>query len=211
MLMAGIGGILWYGNLNNCAGELTGRQASSYSDIGPIETLAGVPASLPSGFEFAAVNPEFIAYARKNLLPPPDQMIDGVPVQLAYDHVFQRFFRLMAASLLTLLERHDLAGESAQYLTDTSSGVDGIEWLEDRYAGAVAGYDEGWDGTTMTAPMAMGFWLRRHADGSLAASWHGLRDVMDRYDPAWLAEQKARLPKAAAALEQLPDPLAGQP
>lgn len=211
MLMAGIDGILFYGNLNNCAGELTGQRPGWYSDIAPIEALAGVPATLPGTYQFASVNPEFIAYARQHLLPPPDQRIDGVPVQLAYDRVFRRFFRLMTVSLMTLLETTDIALEAKHYVNDTSSGQDGIDWLEARYAGRIAGFLEGWDGTTLTAPMAAGFWLRRYADNSWAASWHGLREVLDRYDAPWLTEQKAQYPKAAAALAQLPDPLAGVP
>lgn len=211
-LMAGIGGILWYGNLNSCAGELTGQKPRSYADIAPIEALAGVPATLPSSqFSFATVNPEFIAYARQHLLPPPDQTIEGIPVQLAYDRVFRRFFRMMTASLIMLLETTDIELESQSYLSNTAAGADGLDWLAAQYAGTVPGYNEPWDGTTMTAPMAVGFWLRRHVDGSLAASWHGLREVLDRYDPTWLAEHKARNPKAAALLEQLPDPLSATP
>jgi hypothetical protein len=212
MFMAGVHGILYYGNLNNCAGELIGQPPGWYSDIAPIEAFAGVPASLPSTtYSFATVNPEFIAYARRQLLPPPDQAIDGIPVQLAYDRVFRRFFRLMTVSLMTVLETTDIARETDDYLAATSAGQDGITWLEGRYNGRIAGFPEGWDGTTLTAPMAAGFWLRRHADKSFAASWHGLREVLDRYDPAWLAEQKAQYPKAAAALEQLPDPMVTQP
>lgn len=210
MLMAGIGGILWYGNLNNCAGELTGRAPSSYSDIGPIEALAGVPATLPgSRFDFATVNPEFIAYARHNLLPPPDQTIDGIPPQLAYDLVFQRFFRVMGLTLVMLLEHHDIDAETQQYLSATSAGADGIEWLEGQYARFIDGATEPWDGTTMTAAMAVGFWLRRHADGSLAACWYGLRDVLVRYDRAWYDEIMMN-GKAKAKLELLPDPLGSQ-
>jgi hypothetical protein len=212
MLMAGIRGILYYGNLNNCAGELTAQPPRNYADIGPIEALAGVSATVPaSHLEFAAVNPEFIAFGRQHMLPSPEQAIDGVPVQLAYDRVFQRFFRLMAASLLTLLETTDIDLETKHYLNATATGSDGIEWLEGRYGGRISGFVEGWDGTTLTAPMAAGFWLRRRADGSFAAAWHGLRDVMDRYDPVWLAEQKLLFPKAADVLAQLPDPLGKQP
>lgn len=212
MLMAGIGGILYYGNLNDCAGELTGQRTKHYADIGPIETLAGVPATLPnSRFGFETVNPEFIAYARTRLLPPPEQTIDGLSAQLAYDLVFQRFFRVMGLSLIDLLERNDIEVETKRYLAATSAGQDGIEWLENQYAGRIAIAPEGWDGTTMTAPMAFGFWLRRHADGSLAACWHGLRDVLLHYDSTWLNENLGHNGKAAAALERLADPLRGQP
>lgn len=206
MLMAGVHGILYYGDLNNCAGELTGQPPRSYSDIAPIEALAGVPATLDApGLDFAAVNPEFIFYARRNLLPSPEQTIDGVAVQMAYERVFSRFFRLMTASVLMLLETTDIDRETREYLADTSAGADGMDWLEQRYAGQIRGFRGSWDGTTMTPPMAAGFWLRRRADGSFAAAWHGLREVLDRYDPVWLAEQKAASPKAAATLEQLPD------
>src|SRR5690606_2538539 len=121
---------------NTCAGELTGQAPRSYSDIGPIEALAGVPATLPGAqLEFRAVNPEFIAYARRNLLPSPEQTIDGISAQLAYDLVFQRFFRVMAASLLALLETTRIDDETSTYLAATMAGADGIEWLEARYGG----------------------------------------------------------------------------
>ena len=212
MLMAGVRGILFYGDLNTCAGELTGQAPRSYSDIGPIEQLAGVSATLPnSSLKFASVNPDFIAYARQNLLPAPDQMIDGVAVQLAYDRVFQRFFRVMGLALIQTLEVQNIDTETRQYLAATTAGTDGIEWLENHYGGFIGIAPESWDGTTMTGPMAVGYWLRRHADGSLAANWYGLRDVLQRYDPQWLSETLAQNPKAAAALEQLVDPLGAKP
>ncbi len=208
MLMGGIRGILYYGDLNNCAGELSGVPTQSYTDLRPLEALAGVPATLPApDLEFSAVNPEFIAYARRNLLPHPEQTIEGVPAQLAYDRVFARFFRVMTASLMMLLETGDLDGETQRYLQDTAVGIDGIEWLENNYAGRVPEYPQSHDWTTLTAPMAAGFWLRRRADGSFAAAWHGLREVLERYDADWLAQQQARHPNAAAALAQLRDPL----
>ncbi|MFO7563007.1 MAG: hypothetical protein R6X02_10225 [Enhygromyxa sp.] len=211
MLMGGIRGILFYGDLNTCAGELSGQPSRSYSDIKPIEALAGVSATLPNAsLKFATVNPEFIAYARQTLLPAPEQAIDGVPVQLAYDLVFQRFFRVMSLSLIRLLEVGNIDAETQQYLAATSAGTDGIEWLESSYSGFVPGDNEHWDGTTMTAPMAVGFWLRRHADGSLAACWYGLRDVLIRYDNPWLGDQLAHNPKAAAALALLADPMETQ-
>lgn len=212
MLRAGISGILHYGDLTACAGELTGVTPNHFTDLAPLEALAGVPTSLPNPhLQFATVNPEFIAYARRHLLPPPEQTIDGIPTQLAYDRVFRRFFRLMGASLLMLLDSADIDRETRDYLADTSVGMDGIDWLEARYSGRLRDFPEAWDGTTMTAPMAAGFWLRRNADSSLAASWHGLRELLERYDPSWLAEQYARYPNAVPKLALLPDPLEVQP
>ena len=57
--------------------------------------------------------------------------------------------------------------------------------------------------------MAAGFWLRRELDGSFAACWHGLREVLKRYDATWLGELQASYPLAASALAGVPDPFAG--
>jgi hypothetical protein len=204
--MAGTGGILYYGGLNRCAGEIIGEPPRSYTDLQPIERLAGISATLPNPrLPFATVNPEIIHWARAQLLPGPGQSIDGVPIQLAYDRVFHRFFRVMAISLMELHQQYALTAEADVYLRDTSSGADGIGWLERRYASMPA-LGGSWDGTTLTTPMAAGFWLRRQLDGSLAPCWHALRDVLERYDPTWLAEQLAAHPNAATALAQLPDP-----
>jgi hypothetical protein len=204
--MAGISGILYYGNLNNCIGDIVGQAPRSYSDIAPIEQFAGVSATLPnSSLPFDTVNPQIIFWARAQLLPGPSQYIDELPVQLAYDRVFHRFFRVMAVSLMELHQQYTLSTEAQAYLRDTSKGNRGIDWLEGRYSASMPAFGGSWDGTTMTTSMAAGFWLRRHLDGSLAACWHGLRDVLERYDPQWLTEQLANYPNAAAALAQLPD------
>jgi hypothetical protein len=206
MLMAGIHGILYYGALNECAGRLVGQEPASYSDHAPIGALAGVPVTLVNpSLPFETVNPEIIAWARARLLPSPDQTIEGIPVQVAYDRVFSRFFRLMGESLFYLLESKSIDAEAAAYIRDVElHHVDGVEWLERRYTG-IPTHGGSWDGTTLTAPMAAGFWLRRQLDGSLSACWHGLRDVFERYDRAWLDELDARYPNAAGLVAQLPD------
>lgn len=206
MMMAGIGGILYYGALNVCAGRLVGQPPASYTDTGPIAALAGVPVTLVNpNLPFETVNPEIIAWARARLLPSGEQSIDGIPVQLAYDRVFSRLFRLMGESLFYVLETTSIDTEASTYIQDVAQGrVDGISWLENRYA-AIPAHGGSWDGTTLTAPMAAGFWLRRQLDGSLPACWHGLRDVFERYDRAWLDDLRARYPKAANSLAQVPD------
>lgn len=206
MLMAGTSGILYYGALNECAGRLVGHAPASYTDTEPIGALAGVPVTLVNpSLPFDTVNPEIIAWARARLLPSGEESIDGVPVQLAYDRVFSRFFRLMGESLFYVLDSTSIDVEADVYIQDVQLGhIDGIEWLERRWA-AIPAHGGSWDGTTLTAPMAAGFWMRRHLDGSLPACWHGLRDVFERYDPAWLVDLQARYPKAASLVAQLPD------
>lgn len=206
MMMAGTRGILYYGALNECAGRLIGQSPASYSDTGPIGVLAGVPVTLVNpSLPFETVNPQIIAWARARLLPSADQSIEGIPVQLAYDRVFSRFFRLMGESLFYVLDSSAIEVEATTYIQDVEQRrVDGIQWLEHRYAGIPA-HGGSWDGTTLTAPMAAGFWLRRELDGSLPACWHGLRDVFERYDRAWLDDLRARYPNAASWLAPLPD------
>jgi hypothetical protein len=206
MLMAGTRGILYYGALNECAGRLVGHSPANYADHEPIGALAGVPVTLSNpNLPFETVNPEIIEWARARLLPSADQSIQGIPVQLAYDRVFSRFFRLMGESLFHLLDSKSIDAEATTYIQDVERRhVDGIEWLEARYSG-IPSHGGSWDGTTLTAPMAAGFWLRRQLDGSLPACWHGLRDVFERYDRAWLDDLRARYPNGASIAAQLPD------
>ena len=130
-------------------------------------------------------------------------------VQEAYDRVFYRFFQAMAVSLIYLHQDRMLADEAQAYLRDVQRGANGIDWLENHYGPYLPALGGSWDGTTMTTPMAAGFWLRRELDGSSAACWHGLRDVLERYDRQWLDDLLAKNPQAAAILSALPDPVGG--
>lgn len=212
MLTAGISGLLYYGGLSPCATEQTGTSDQSWGDPKALGDFAGVPTRNPrsSISQFTPVNPEFVHWARKTLLADPETLIDGRRVQDAYDAVFQRFFRLMLLSAVALVERtgsvDGLAGEAKVYLADTDAGAYGVDWLEGRYYGMVPSYPEGQDGTTMTAGMAAGFWLRRQVDGSLASCWHGAVEVAALYDRFWLAEQQSAHKPAFDQLDALVDP-----
>ena len=43
MLMGGISGILYYGDLNTCMAAVNGKKPKSYSDNKPFEELSGIP------------------------------------------------------------------------------------------------------------------------------------------------------------------------
>lgn len=207
MLMAGTAGIMHYNGLDTCAGEIGNRPRGPWGDLSSLEALAGIPtASKHSGLAFDAVNPEFIAWARETLIPAPGATIEGITIQLAYDEVFSRLFRVMGETALLLHERYDINTEARRYLSDTDAGVEGPEWLEDAYGGTLDQYGADVDGTTMTPALAMGFWLRRSSDGSFAACWYAVHDVLTRYDRRWLDQQRRRYPKGWAAVEALPDP-----
>lgn len=206
MLMAGSHGVLYYGALNECAARMVGTSTSNYADLEPISVLAGVPVTLPNpNLPFDTVNPDFLRWVRVHLLPAAEQSIDGISVQLAYDRVFSRMCRQFGEALFYLLDEKAIDSEASQYVQAVQQkGVDGIDWLEQRYV-SVTGQGGYRDYTTLTPPMAVGFWLRRHLDGSLPACWHTLREVFERYDRAWFDDLRANYPKAAAAVAQLPD------
>lgn len=212
MLSAGINGLLYYGGLSPCASEQTGTRENSWGDHQALGDFASVPTRNPNSTisQFTPVNPEFVLWARKSLLANPEMLIDGQRVQDAYDRVFQRFFRLMLLSAVALVERTGsldaMANEGQTYLADTDAGAYGVDWLEQRYYGLVPSYPEGQDGTTMTAGMAAGFWLRRQIDGTIASCWHGAVEVAALYDPFWLAEQRAAHGPAFNQLDALVDP-----
>jgi hypothetical protein len=212
MLTAGISGLLYYGGLSPCASEQTGTHERTWGDHQALGDFAGVPTRNPNSSiaQFTPVNPEFVLWARKSLLADPELLIDGRRVQDAYDRVFQRFFRLMLLSAVALVERtgsiDGMASEGQVYMADTDAGAYGIDWLEQRYFGLVPSYPEGQDGTTMTAGMAAGFWMRRQIDGSMASCWHGAVEVVQLYDPYWLAEQRGAHGAAFDQLDALVDP-----
>lgn len=212
MLSAGISGVLHYGGLDTCAAEQTGTAHAGWGDIAGLDQFAGVPTRNPSSgiTQFTPVNPEFVLWARKTLLADPEALIDGHRVQDAYDRVFQRFFRLMVLSAVALVEKtgslDGLASEATVYLADTDAGAYGVDWLEQRYYGLVPAYPETQDGTTMTAGMAAGFWLRRQVDGSLASCWQGALEVAELYDRFWLAEQRTAHAQGFALLDVLVEP-----
>jgi hypothetical protein len=212
MLTAGISGLLYYGGLSPCASEQTGTTDTNWGDPKALGDFAGVPTRNPNSSisQFTPVNPEFVHWARKTLLAHPEALIDGRRVQDAYDRVFQRFFRLMLLSGVALVERtgsvEGLGGEAKLYLADTDAGAYGVDWLEGRYYALVPSYPESQDGTTMTAGMAAGFWLRRQIDGSLASCWHGAIEVAELYDQFWLAEQRSAHGPAFDQLDALTDP-----
>jgi uncharacterized protein len=195
---AGIGGVMHYGSLSECAGELIGVPQKSYSDDEPIAALAGMPLygeRMSEDKPFGFYNPELVRWGYENLVPDPETEIDGVPVREIYRVVFARFFRLMADSYLYLSESKKLERETRAYwrfAKRKKRGGGGIEWLQNRYADALPQYGGGWDGTTMTPQMAIGFWLRRHKDGTDGELWTGLRMVLDTYDADWYRERASR-------------------
>jgi hypothetical protein len=191
MLMGGISGILYYGDLNTCMAAVKEKKPKSYSDNTPFEEISGIPvmsdshdAAKPFGF----YNPDIVRWGHENLIPAADASVAGVPVQDIYDKVFSRFFRMMTESYLYLVDSGTYSQEMTAYwdMAEKKS-QDGLDWLQARYQNALPAYSCPWDGTTMTPQMAVGFWLRRGLDGTGPELWTGLKKVMKRFDSAWFS------------------------
>jgi len=196
MLQAGIRGILYYGDLNTCAGQLVGTRPRSYSDDTPFAELSGLPIHSDRMHEdqpFGFYNPDLVDWGRRNLIPDPTTAIAGVRAQDVYDGIFQRFFRVMAEAYLHLVSSGSYQQDMDAYLSMANdSSTDGIDWLQARYAGVLRNYPAGPDGTTMTAQMAIGFWLRRGIDGTSDELWEALRQVMQTYGGSWYGSVRQR-------------------
>ncbi len=199
--MAGVSGILDYGSLTRCVGELSETKQSSFSSLEPLEALAGMPIREDvheDGYQpgrFDRYQAEAVAWGAGALVPAPDlETVEGWTAAGLYQVGFSRFFRLMTHSYLDLIARDALDGDRDRYLAATASGQDGIDWLHAHYGGRLSEYGGFYDGTQMTAGMAYGFWLRRSDDGSADALWTALRDFMRLYDASWFARLEARYP-----------------
>ncbi len=191
---AGINGILSYGGLLGCVGKLVGSN-ERWPDIDILADFARV-ALLAAGERkkpFRFFNPELVKWGYQTLLPDPELIIAGTPAQVIYDKVFFRFSRMMTEAYVALLDSGRIDREKDAYWAFALKGKgDGLDWLDARYKGWLPAYDQEWDGTTMTGPMAIGFWLRRTIDGTADEVWIGLRQVLWAYDREWYSTLKAR-------------------
>lgn len=195
MLLAGINGILYYGDLNQCFAEQLETGVTSYSDNQPFEKMSGLPihsdqmdGSQPFGF----YNPDLIVWGHENLIPAQTDLIAGVPAQTIYTGVFSRFFRMMTESYLHLVQSGTYRQEmDAYWKVAAAQKQDGIDYLQARYHGVLSSYGGSWDGTSMTPQMAIGFWLRRGLDGTNDELWTGLKKVMLRFDGEWYANLRS--------------------
>jgi hypothetical protein len=183
--IAGIGGIVRYGGIIDAAAQFVKKQPQpSFGDLEPIERLAGRRIYTAP----MRVNPDFVRWAVQNTVPPPETRILDHTAKEYYDHLFSRFFRLMAAAHVWLDGPGRLERERAAYFkASTSAKFDGVEYLEKHFDGVLPAYAMRADGTAFTPAMAIGFWLRRSADGTAPELWSALQKMLTAYDPQFKA------------------------
>ena len=197
---AGTDGFYRYGGMWDCLRVHHGEGARETKAHGWLEGMAGAPlltGHIGEGYRrgFDAYNPAVIDWAAANLVPRPEQAFRGGTFQDAYDQTFFRAVRLYALAHATLTTRYDLDAEAAAYrqAMTTEPEFDGLDWLHARYGGVMAdAYPLPWDSTMLTGPMAMGFWLRRHLDGTAPRLHAHLDELLERYDPAFHAKLRLR-------------------
>jgi len=198
--VAGIDGIMSYGGLAEAIAVHLGRAKPPFGDLRPVETLSGLKIHRRRGQgprDFDRFDPAIIRWGYRNLIPAPSARLRGHTCQELYDRIFARFFRLMAASHQYLAQGGRMASEQRAYLRAMKRPrFDGIDYLRDRFAGALPAYDLPADGTRFTASMAIGFWIRRGIDGTARELWLGLGALLKRYDrPFWDGLTKQPPPK----------------
>lgn len=194
---AGIGGILGYGSLDNCAFEiLRNKFVRDGGDINPDMGILGLyhgQAILKTQQEagFRHFNPEFIKWGAENMVPKKDNAILGYTYQKLYDRVFQRFFRTMALSYLHLQNNRDFEAECQKYSSNMKEEhFEAMSYLGQEYEGVLPEMEIISDSDGMTPQLAIGFWLRRGIDGTADELWEALEGALKEYDETWLLTQK---------------------
>lgn len=186
---AGIDGIIKYGGLARAAAAHLGLKRPSFGDLRPLQRLSGLPvyrSRTRDGRSPSRFNPAIVRWGYLNLIPAPDDRVLGHRCQEIYDRIFSRFFRLMAASYLHLDRGRLWKREIRAYRQAMKRRrFDGVDYLQRRYAGVLPGYDLPRDGTRFTAPMSVGFWLRRRMDGTASELWTGLGLLLQRFDRSY--------------------------
>lgn len=192
---AGVSGFYFYGGLDDCLRAALGQEVEyGHDEYASLSEMAGRPfkvGEVGDGWQrgFSRYDPAVIDWAVATLLPRPEQRFASETFQRVYDRTFFRVVRLHALAYALLRVRYDIDSEAAAYVDamNNDPDFDGMPWLQARYGGDLAG---AWplpnDGTSLTGEMVMGFWLRRHVDGTEASLVNGLGLVLRNYDQGFL-------------------------
>jgi hypothetical protein len=199
---SGISGFYFYGGLDDCIRAHLGQEVEyGHDDYASVVALSGRPfkiGEIGEGWDrgFGRYDPATIDWALRTLVPHPNQPFAGRSFQHVYDATFFRVVRLHALAYIDLNTRLDLERESKAYLQAMSKEPDfyGVEWLQRRYSSALANaYPLDQDGTLLTAPMVLGFWLRRHVDGTETSLVTALGVILRAYDRDFVTRNAAHM------------------
>lgn len=183
--LGGVDGIVLYGGLAVAIAKAQGLPHRGFYDMKPIAALSGLPLYKKKAAtldDFSRFNPALVRWGYQNLLPEPQDTLGNVAYREVYARIFARCFRLFAEARITLQKRGADAEVRAYLAAMQVKGFDGLAYQERRFAGALPGYRVANNNTNLTPAMAIGFWVRRHADGTDKELWIGLRKLLELYD-----------------------------
>lgn len=141
---------------------------------------------------FNNYNPKLIDWAIDNLILKPTDKVGDKTAQEVYDNVLKRYFRLMKLSydeLEKLGRVKELDAYKKKILKNAeqpSWDDDCLSYLKERYAGNLVEYSQYAEYSDFTPGLAIGFWMRRHMDGTAPNFKKGIDKVLELYDKDWL-------------------------
>jgi len=178
-----------------------GEQEATYSKNQAIRIIAGVNIYNPNGYEgselpFGRLNPEFVIWIGNNLLFANDEPLlnETVSMQAIYNNTFRRTLWLLAASYEYLGENDNMDTETSLYWNAMEQpGFEGVNYLWDRFG------ERDFSTTSLNKYLteyppaseqyyyfneeeAIGFWMRRHLDGTDKEVFKLLQKILESYD-----------------------------
>ena len=160
----------------------------------------------PSALSYAPYECELTNYDPRAIewlaewVPQPTNKIGAHTVQQVYEGSFSRIVRMMVETRLWL-HQQDLAYEQSSYChhvavdrrfkeLDPKQTPQLPVYLKQRYQQVLPVYGAGIRSVDFGPQLAVGFWIRRSLDGTDTAFWNNLIYVLERFDGAWLDQQR---------------------
>ncbi len=187
--IAGTQGILDYGNLHGAFEEVFNLNADVY---GTIETLSGIKCFTNEDDEdakFSHLNPKIVKWLYAQL-PAKTLSVKGYACEQIYKTIFSNVIHMYVAAYYYVNFENDKDEIIKEYEKVMYTDDYNLDKLEDLYLDALPDYPDYYDGTALTAPMTIGFWVRREIDGSADELWKYLQKFMNEYDKEWFDKNK---------------------
>ena len=147
----------------------------------------------------------------KAFLPQASDSWNGQTYQEIYSTLFQDFARLFSIGYVSL-QSEDIDATVQEYiaLAEQDIGeeysIKALEYLQNKYNNrfselhgplkAQSESDNDHWGEIFQPYMSIGFWLRRHHDGSAKILWDMTHGILKEYDPEWISELQTKYPNA---------------
>lgn len=154
---------------------------------------------------FRQVDPEAIKQL-KGIIPKATNSWQGLTYQDAYHSWFRHPARMMALSYAYILAK-GIEEETQAYIymakrEKTQGDRNALDYLAEKYDQVLEQewhlyedyYESGARCCSFRPYHAIGFWLRRHVDGSAQALWFALLDILKEYDSDWIKELQNQYP-----------------